>query len=149
MSLVQKNGFKAQLRSDDTIVEPTTHVLIGDSMGELLAYYGAADVAFVGGSLIPVGGHNLLEPALLYKPIITGPHVFNFTEIFKLLQQADAVCKVDDAASLAKMVITLLQDSALRQQLGYSGWQVVQQNQGAVERHMKLISTLLKNGNET
>ncbi len=149
MSLVQKNGFKAQLRSEDNVVESTTQVLIGDSMGELLAYYGASDVAFVGGSLIPIGGHNLLEPALLYKPIITGPHVFNFTEIFKLLQQADAVCGVEDAASLAKIVIALLQDSTLRQQLGHSGWQVVQQNQGAVERHMKLIATLLKNGKET
>lgn len=149
LSLVHKNGFKAELRSANTVVEPTTQVLIGDSMGELLAYYGASDVAFVGGSLIPIGGHNLLEPALLYKPIITGPHVFNFTEIFKLLQQADAVCMVEDAASLAKIVIALLQDSTLRQQLGHSGWQVVQQNQGAVERHMKLIATLLKNGNET
>jgi 3-deoxy-D-manno-octulosonic-acid transferase len=146
MSLAKKQGLNVTLRSLDEVIADTVQVVVGDSMGELLAYYGASDVAFVGGSLIPIGGHNLLEPAMLGLPIITGPHIFNFSEIFKLLQLADALRVVHDAQSLAASVVTLLQDGALRAQLGHHGLQVVQQNQGAVDKHMALIGQLLKFG---
>ena len=142
--LAKKQGLNVTLRSLDEDVSENTHIIVGDSMGELIAYYGAADVAFVGGSLISTGGHNLLEPAMLGLPIITGPHIFNFHEIFKLLQQADALRVVNDEQSLAMMVLALLQDSTLRAQLGHNGQQVVQQNQGAVAKHMVLIEQLLK-----
>lgn len=143
-SLAKKQGFTVTLRSLEETVSPTTQIVIGDSMGELLAYYGSADVAFVGGSFIPVGGHNLLEPAMLNLAVITGPNLFNFAEIFRLLQEADAIRVVEDAQSLADRVVSLLQDSALRAQLGHHGLQVVQQNIGAVDRHMALIAELLK-----
>ncbi len=140
----KKRGFSVNLRSADEMILDTTQIVIGDSMGELLAYYGASDVAFVGGSLIPTGGHNLLEPALLGLPILTGPHIFNFSEIFRLLKQANAVRVVNDEHSLATNVLTLLQDGALRSELGRHGKEVVQHNQGAVDKHMALIASLLK-----
>ncbi len=144
MARALKQGLNVTLRSLDEDVSESTQIVVGDSMGELLAYYGASDVAFVGGSLIPTGGHNLLEPAMLGLPVITGPHIFNFSEIFKLLQLADALRVVNDEQSLAAAVLTLLQDGTLRAQLGQHGLQVVQQNQGAVDKHMALIGPLLK-----
>ena len=149
MSLAKKQGFTVGLRSSEEVIPPTTQIVIGDSMGELLAYYAASDVAFVGGSLVPtLGGHNLLEPAMLNLPVISGPHLFNFTEIFRLLQEADAMRIVHDAESLANSVITLLQDGALRARLGSRGLQVVQQNLGAVDKHMALIAALLNHQEE-
>lgn len=143
-ALAQKQGLSVSLRSLEEVVAPTTQIIVGDSMGELLAYYGASDVAFVGGSLVPpLGGHNLLEPAMLNLPIITGPHIFNFKEVFRLLQQADALRVADDAEALAATVVSLLQDSVLRAQLGHHGLQVVQQNVGAVDKHLALIAELL------
>lgn len=144
MAQVKKQDLSVTLRSLNEEVAENIQVVVGDSMGELLAYYGASDVAFVGGSLISTGGHNLLEPAMLSLPVITGPHIFNFTEIFRLLQQADALRVVNDEQSLAEAVLILLQDGALRAQLGHHGLQVVQQNQGAVDKHMALIGQLLK-----
>ncbi|MCD6046259.1 MAG: 3-deoxy-D-manno-octulosonic acid transferase, partial [Gammaproteobacteria bacterium] len=144
VSLAKKQGLNVALRSSDEAIADTMQIVVGDSMGELLAYYGASDVAFVGGSLIPTGGHNLLEPAMLGLPVITGPHIFNFTEIFRLLQQADALRVVNDEQSLAIAVLALLQDRALSAQLGQHGLQVVQQNQGAVNKHMALIEQLLQ-----
>lgn len=143
-TLAKKQGLNVTLRSLDEAVSECTQIVVGDSMGELLAYYGAADVAFVGGSLIATGGHNLLEPAMLGLPVITGPNIFNFTEIFRLLQQADALRVVNDEYTLAATVLTLLQDSSLCTQLGQRGLQVVQQNQGAVDKHMVLVEQLLK-----
>ena len=140
----KKQGLNVTLRSLDEEVSENIQVVVGDSMGELMAYYGAADVAFVGGSLIPTGGHNLLEPAMLGLPVITGPHIFNFNEIFKLLQQADSLRVVNDENTLAATALTLLQDGALRAQLGHNGQRVVQQNQGAVDKHMVLVERLLQ-----
>ena len=76
-------------------------VLLVDTLGELLAFYAAGDVGFVGGSLVPVGGHNLLEPAALGKPVVCGPYSFNSPEAARLLDDAGALLRVQDAASLA------------------------------------------------
>ena len=76
-------------------IPPATSVLLGDTMGELMMFYAAADVAFVAGSLVPIGGHNLLEPASVGRPVLTGPHNFNGEEIAQLLMDAGAACIVD------------------------------------------------------
>ena len=76
-------------------------MFLGDSMGELLLFYAAADLAFVGGSLVSTGGHNVLEPALLGLPVLFGPHMFNFTEAGERLLEAKAAWQVTDAAELA------------------------------------------------
>jgi len=102
-------------------------------MGELVMLYACADVAFVGGSLVPNGGHNYLEPAALGLPVLSGPHRFNFTEISDLLQGAGALQLVNDSQGISEALLTLLQDSKARKQAGDAGLAVVAANQGALE----------------
>lgn len=118
---------------------PEATIFIGDSMGELMLFYAASDVAFVGGSLIAHGGHNLLEPAALGIPVITGPHTFNFADISRMLLQADAAHQVNNAAELAAVVITFLQNDALRRATGEKGRLLVEQNRGALAKLMTVI----------
>ncbi len=141
--LCSKKGYKVQLRSDDVNCDNDTQILIGDSMGELNAYYAASDVAFVGGSFIPIGGHNLLEPASLGIPAITGPHVFNFAEITRLLTEAGGVIKVEDSDELTMVLSDWLSDSTKRTAAGQKALQVVKQNGGALDAHVKLVTGLL------
>ena len=118
---------------------PEATIYIGDSMGELMLFYAASDVAFVGGSLIHHGGHNLLEPAALGIPVITGPHTFNFADISRMLLQADAARQVDNAAELAAAVITLLQNDTLRRAMGEKGRDLVEQNRGALAKLIAIV----------
>lgn len=109
-------------------------VVIGDSMGELMHYYQASDVAFVGGSLIERGGHNPIEPALLGKTIIVGPHTFNFLDITEQLIHANGALRCQNDAALTQCIVELAADSTRRSQLGRSALQFAQKNQGAVAR---------------
>ena len=118
---------------------PEATIYIGDSMGELMLFYAASDVAFVGGSLIRHGGHNLLEPAALGIPVITGPHTFNFADISRMLLQADAARQVDNPAELAAAVITLLQNDTLRRAMGEKGRDLVEQNRGALAKLIAIV----------
>jgi 3-deoxy-D-manno-octulosonic-acid transferase len=120
-----------------------TGVYLGDTMGELLVMYGAADVAFVAGSLIPRGGHNMLEPGALAKPILTGMHLFNFAEISEKFVTARAMIKVADAESLAAQLIQLMQHPDEQQQMGARALQVVMENRGALEKQVKLVSEFI------
>ncbi|KZY18857.1 hypothetical protein A3725_36835 [Alcanivorax sp. HI0035] len=113
-------------------------------MGELLMLFGVADVAFVGGSLVPVGGHNLLEPAGWGKPVVTGPHLHNFTAISGLLDDAGALTLVEDADALAITLQGLFRNPAQRQHQGQAAAAVVEANRGALEKGLQLISEQLK-----
>ncbi len=126
-------------RSLGEAVEPETEVYLGDTMGELNLLYAAADVAFVGGSLIPVGGHNMLEPAARGMPILFGPHVFNFDRISRLLLDAHAARQVTDAGELAARVSEWLRDANARHQAGEQGRAVVAANRGAVDAQLQMI----------
>ncbi len=137
------NSFKTIRRSEQTPVTADTAVYLGDTMGELLLLYSVADVTFVGGSLIPRGGHNLLEPGALKKPIITGPHLFNFAEIAALFIAAQALKQVDDAESLAAELLYLMQHRNDCAQMGERALQVVMDNRGALSRQLNLVSQLL------
>lgn len=106
-------------------------VYLVDTMGELLKFYAAADVAFVGGSLAPFGGQNVLEPAALGVPIVTGPHLFNFEEIAAKLRQSGALVVGNDAAGLAKSIAQWLGDSDARDMAGRAGSDIVTANKGA------------------
>ncbi|HVV68463.1 MAG TPA: lipid IV(A) 3-deoxy-D-manno-octulosonic acid transferase [Gammaproteobacteria bacterium] len=139
--LCQKRGFSTIRRSQGQACTPETQIFLGDSLGELFLYYAAADVAFVGGSLVAVGGHNLLEPAALGLPIVTGPQLFNFTEIYHLLQQVNAVICVNNEKELATTWSALLEDEAKRIQMGEQARMVVETNRGAVEKHLDYIAT--------
>jgi 3-deoxy-D-manno-octulosonic-acid transferase len=145
-ALCRQRGFSVVRRSEERPCPPETAVFLGDSMGELLLFYAAADLAFVGGSLVPTGGHNVLEPALLGLPVLFGPHMFNFTEAGERLLEAEAAWRVADAAELAANLDRLLADPALRQQAGQHGRTVVERHRGALAALLGRIETLLKKG---
>lgn len=137
--LAQQQGYDIVRRSQATPCAMRTAVYIGDTMGELLLLYAASDVAFVGGSLIARGGHNLLEPAMLSKPVLSGPSLFNFSAISDMLAVTNALTKVHDAQTLADAVQGLFQDPALRQQQGTKAYAVVEANRGALAKQLACI----------
>ncbi|WP_193072205.1 lipid IV(A) 3-deoxy-D-manno-octulosonic acid transferase [Pseudomonas sp. FME51] len=130
-------------RSAGNMPTPSDQVLLGDTMGELMQFYACADVAFVGGSLIPGGGHNYLEPAALGLPVLSGPHRFNFAEISELLEQAGALVEVADAQAMAERVNGWLSDRSSAGGAGEAGRAVVEANQGALERLLQGVARRL------
>lgn len=141
--LCRRRGLPLVARSEQRRCEQATQVFLGDSMGELLLFYAAADVAFVGGSLVPVGGHNVLEPALLGLPVLFGPQMFNFSEASQHLLEARAAWRVNDAAELAETAGRLLGDPALRRAAGRRGKAMVEANRGALAALVEIIGDLL------
>jgi 3-deoxy-D-manno-octulosonic-acid transferase len=129
--------------SDPDVRDAAPAVLLLDTLGELLDFYAAADVAFVGGSLVPVGGHNLLEPAALGVPILTGPNTFNSAEIARLLIARGAAEVVQDGAQLGARVSALLDDPQARERMGAAGRACVDGNRGALTKLLALIEPLL------
>lgn len=145
-TLCRERAWRVVRRSEDRACSADSDIFLGDSMGELLLFYAAADLAFVGGSLVPVGGHNLLEAALLGLPVLCGPHTFNFQEVTEGLLAAGAAWRVHDAAGLARQAALLLADPALRQDAGARGRALVERNRGALERCLALVDELLPAG---
>jgi len=141
--LLAKRHEVAVFRSKGAPVRPGTRVLLGDTMGELMMFYAASDVAFVAGSLVPIGGHNLLEPASVGRPVLTGPHNFNGEEIAQLLVDAGAARVVEDTRQLADSVIALLGDAEQRKVMGAAGRAVLDSNRGALDRLLTLVDPLL------
>jgi 3-deoxy-D-manno-octulosonic-acid transferase len=137
--LCRQRGLNIVLRSEMRPCDADTRVFVGDSMGELPLFLAAADVAFVGGSLVPHGGHNLLEPAGLGIPVVTGPHVFNFTEICELLLQAGACEKVGNTEELAVTLGRWLGDANERHRVGEQGRAVVEKNRGALQTVLAMV----------
>ena len=131
-------------RTDETACDAETKVFLGDTMGEVTLFYSASDVAFVGGSLVPIGGHNLLEPAAVGVPIVTGPHVFNAQEIADHLVAAGACTIAPTASELAPAVRELFADPVLAEQQVASGRTILESNRGALARLMGLIEPLVK-----
>lgn len=136
-ALVTGRGYALSRRSRS---EAGAEVYLGDTMGELMTLYAAADVAFVGGSLVPTGGHNPIEPAALGLPVLCGPHVFNFAEITGLLCAAGGAQRVADAGELAREVALLLEDPARARAMGTAARSEVQRHRGALERMLERIT---------
>ncbi len=126
-----------------TRLQSDTTVLLVDTIGELSALYASADVAFVGGSLVAIGGHNLLEPAALGLPVLTGPSYFNAAEIARLLLARGAALQVASAETLAAVLKRLLDDPAMRERMGLIGKEIVAANRGSVARLLALIEAWL------
>ncbi|MDH4874727.1 lipid IV(A) 3-deoxy-D-manno-octulosonic acid transferase [Pseudomonas sp. BN515] len=141
--LSRREGLATVRRSTGAPVAATDAVLVGDTMGELLFLYALADIAFVGGSLVPNGGHNLLEPAALGKPVLSGPHLFNFLEIAAQLRDAGALAEVADAEALAAQVGGLWAEPGRAAAMRDAGLGVLKANQGALERLLGGIARLL------
>jgi 3-deoxy-D-manno-octulosonic-acid transferase len=144
IELCRQRGLGMCLRSERQPCTMDTQVFIGDSMGELLLFYAASDVAFVGGSLVHHGGHNMLEPAALGIPVVTGAHVFNFTDICNLLVKAGACETVDSVTGLERTVRDWLKDPNARHQAGESGRRVVEKNRGALSAVLAMVSSQLQ-----
>jgi len=138
-ALCRQRGYNTVLRSEHAGYRDDTDVYVADTMGELPLLYAASDVAFVGGSLVAHGGHNLLEPAALGIPVVTGPHVFNFLEIRDLLVAADAAVQVADGDELLHTVSHWLGDANERHRVGQLGREVVEKNRGALQAVMSII----------
>ncbi|MYB33682.1 MAG: 3-deoxy-D-manno-octulosonic acid transferase [Gammaproteobacteria bacterium] len=134
------SGFKTILHSNlqDTLPNET-EIMIGNTMGDLPMLICTSDVAFIGGSLVPVGGHNVLEASAVGVPVIFGPHMFNFQKISDQILAQGAGLQVEDSNELAETVSKLLNDSALRTNYGVEGKRFVEDNQGAVERVFALV----------
>ncbi len=141
--LCRQQGFATVRRSTAEAVSAQVSVLLGDTMGELLFLYALADSAFVGGSLVPNGGHNLLEPAALAKPVLSGSHLFNFLEIAALMREAGALQEVDDAQGLAVVVQRLFELPQDARKMAEAGLKVMQANQGALQRLLDGLGRLL------
>lgn len=142
-ALLEGRGIPYVTRSSRRLAVPGTRVLLGDTMGELTTFYAAADVAFVGGSLVRIGGHNLLEPMALAVPVITGPHNENAADIAELLVDCGAALVVPDWAGLAAEVSWLLGDEAERRKRGAAGSQAIAANRGALDRLLTLVDPLI------
>ncbi len=142
--LCSKQGFSTVRRSIAEPPQAETQVLLGDTMGELLFLFALADVAFVGGSLVPTGGHNLLEPAALGKPVVTGPHVFNFLDIAAQLRDAGALVEIGSAPELASAIEGFWSDPERAGRARDAGLTVLKNNQGALGRLLAGLDQLLQ-----
>ncbi len=136
-------GFATGRRSRAESLESTTRVVVGDSMGEMMEYFACADVAFVGGSLVDTGCHNVLEPAALGLPVTIGPSRFNFAAICELLENAGALRGAADSDELGGIWSELLADRDSRKRMGEAGKAVIAANQQALELTLKEIRRLL------
>lgn len=138
-TLCKKLGLNFVKRSDQKTFTSDHAVYLLDTLGELLLHYAASQVAFVGGSLVTTGGQNMMEPASLGLPVITGPHTYNFTEITELLAAQDVLIRVSDEQQLTQKVCMLLADANERHHRGEIGREVVESNKGNKLRLMKII----------
>jgi 3-deoxy-D-manno-octulosonic-acid transferase len=143
-TLLNRQGWRFTRWSSGVMPDRSAQVVLVDTVGDLASLYAAADVAFVGGSLVGgVGGHNLLEPASFGLPVLTGPSYYNSRDIARLLLIQGAALQVGNAKELAAAVAKLLADPALRQRMGTIGRHVVESNRGSVARLLALIESLL------
>ena len=141
--LVTRQGLTLARRSLPEPCTPSTAVFLGDTMGELPVFLAAADAAFMGGSLVPTGGHNLLEAAASGVPVAIGPHHFNFAAMTELLCTEEGAMEVADTEALARLMISWLSDATERARIGENGRRIVEANRGALDRLMTLIEARL------
>lgn len=138
--LVAEHGFALQRRSDNSVIEATTDVLLGDSMGEMFAYYAAADVAFIGGSLLDFGSQNLIEAAACGTPILIGPSTRNFAEAAREAVACGAALTIRDADDLVAQVNAMLADEPGRRRMGEAGRAFAERHRGATARTLEMLN---------
>jgi 3-deoxy-D-manno-octulosonic-acid transferase len=137
--LLEQNDIAYQRRSAGGTLLSATRVILGDSMGEMIAYYAACDIAFVGGSLLPLGGQNLIEACAAGRAVIVGPYTFNFADATRQAVAAGAALQVGDARAVAVTAGALFGDSARAQQMAQAGRDFVRSHQGATERVVQMV----------
>jgi 3-deoxy-D-manno-octulosonic-acid transferase len=147
-NLIAREGLTLARRSSHQPCTLQTSVFLGDTMGELQVFLAAADIAFVGGSLVEVGGHNLLEAAAVGVPAIIGPHSFNFATITRLMVEEGAAAQVPDAAALTRQLCAWLTDATERARIGENALRVMAENRGALPRLLGLVDSVLERGDQ-
>ena len=142
-SLLATRGIPYERRSGNAPLAPGTRVLLGDSMGEMFAYYAACDAALIGGSLLPYGAQNLIEACAVGKPVLIGPHTYNFAEAADRAVEAGAALRVRDAEDFAAQATALLSDPEKLKDMGARGLEFAQAHRGATERVVRMLTALL------
>ena len=143
--LATARGLAVARRTNTETPGPDIEVWLGDSMGEMAAYYAAADCAFIGGSLLPFGGQNLIEACAVGCPVLIGPHTHNFAEAADLAVAAGAAIRVTDAQQLAETAAQLLQDAPARERIGTAGADFTAAHRGATAKTMQVVEALIGN----
>ena len=149
-ALLETSGMKVSRRSAANDAAKEAQIILLDSIGELAAIYRFASLVFVGGSLVPVGGHNILEAALFAKPIIVGPHMHNFRDITKEFLRREALIQLhatnaaEQVRELRRSFAELLRDQARARQLGANARQAIEDNRGATTRTVQAIAELIE-----
>jgi 3-deoxy-D-manno-octulosonic-acid transferase len=142
-TMLHKEGYRFISRTDGLPCTPDIEVFLGDTMGEVPLFYAACNVAFVGGTLVPVGGHNLLEPAALGRPVVTGPYLYNTQDIADKFEALGASVTVNNAGQLGSAVADLFADPATAEDIGNRGREIVLQNRGSLQRLLTLLEPLV------
>jgi 3-deoxy-D-manno-octulosonic-acid transferase len=143
LRLIESHQLSVSRRSSEGVIEPGCQVLLGDSMGEMLAYYASADVAYVGGGLLPYGTHNLIEACAVGCPVLLGPHTFNFADAARGALEVNAARSVTDAAYLVRHASEILGNQILRQQMADAALGFALAHQGATKRSVAALATIL------
>jgi 3-deoxy-D-manno-octulosonic-acid transferase len=141
--LVLKHDANAARRSKHEPCDATTQIYLGDTTGELMLLYACSDIVFMGGSLVKVGGHNMLEPALLSKAIVTGPYLHNFTDTSQQLIAERGLMIAQNAEELTVMVCQLIESVSERHKMGANARLVLERNRGALDRQLALIKQVI------
>ncbi len=142
-ALLAQRGIRFQRRSEDQPISPDTQVVLGDSMGEMFAYYTACDMAFIGGSLLPFGGQNLIEACAVGKPVLIGPHTYNFAQASENAVESGAAVRVQNPADLAQSLKNLLAHPKQITAIGNAGLRFVNAHRGATTHALSLIASAL------
>ena len=141
--MLDRRGLGYVRRSGGSAPPRESKVLLGDSRGEMTAYYAACDLAFIGGSLLPYGGQNLIEACAAGRAVLFGPHMFNFAEASRLALAAGAALEVADAVHLAELAAQLFADPAKRSEMALAALAFSKAHQGATARNLALCERLL------
>ncbi len=142
-ALLAQHGIRFQRRSEDHPISPDTQVVLGDSMGEMFAYYAACDLAFIGGSLLPFGGQNLIEACAVGKPVLIGPHTYNFAQASQNAVDSGAAVRVQDTTELAQALQNLLSHPNQMAEIGNAGLRFVSAHRGATGQALLYISRFI------
>ena len=142
-TLLARHGIRFQRKSEGRAVAAETQVMLGDSMGEMFAYYAACDLAFIGGSLLPFGGQNLIEACAVGKPVLIGPHTYNFAQASELAVASGATLRMQDAGDLVQALQSLLANPGKMAELGDAGLRFVKANRGATEQALLHVNRFI------
>lgn len=142
-ALISDHGLALQRRSEDESVRPSTRVWLGDTMGEMFAYYAAADLSLIGGSWLPHGGQNPIEACAVGTPILLGPHTFNFEEVARQAIECGAAWRASDVDSGMRRAIALLSDPVALDEASEAGRRFAAAHRGATDRTLDLIGSVL------